>query len=313
MRRTHAVLIMLLFGKLLAGCTSGGTWRPDPPPRPTDPVLGRWDIIPIAVAPFSPNENGWKTVRIPIAIENHTNRFAHAQIPVPSSLVYTNQLSITNTMPVGYPAELWETRGFNTTRVYEINYLSAGPIPSGLRIIGVYANDAISSYFFQARIPTATAPASLVVPGYPDPISLGQKTATSIPVASEPPKPQNRQVSIPGKAILSVKTLTSVPQNETSYNHVAHDRIAVTVMLTSTNPAYDSNVDLRATAIGERGILGSPLYDDVIGCAKPPFTVGPIMTITRTLCTIIPYDSHKVRVILTGDVNEIYDQLVSIK
>lgn len=313
MRRTCAILIVFILGNIMAACSSSGPLRSGSPARPTDPTLGRWEIIPSQPSEFPENGTGWKNVRIPVSIENRTNRFAHALIPVGGSQLYIIQTPANGTLAVNYSAELWETKGSGPVLVKEINYLSAGPMPPRLRIAGVYINNAVSLYFFQSRIPTAATSVSLGIPGYPDHIPLPQPSTTPIPISNQPPnygaqatKTLGQTFDIPGKATLVVTTITTTRQMENSFNRIAHDRITVTLTVKSTNSLSDSEVNIEATAIGNKDIMGSALYDEVIGCAKPPFRVGPTMPTTRMLCAILPYNSTGVRVILTGDVNEVY-------
>lgn len=319
MRRTSAVLIALILSDLLIACSSIrtlGTPRgavprvaaAAAPAAAADP--GRWEIIPLEVHEFDDN-NGWKIVRIPINVMNKTDTFTSAVITTTEARLLTvaakqNGVMLDDNMSFSYPVRLFESTGSVPITRTVIDYTAGGPVPPHFMLAGIYENDAVSSYYFESRIPTRAAPARIIIPGYLNSIELGPvKPTTSY--AFNGVSQLMRKVEIPGKAELQVVNMSILRLPQDAYNHTAHDRLSARLTLTSTNKGDDTVVNLRVSAIGDKSILGTPITDTVVGCNSSPFTIGPSQRITRTLCSILPYQSSNIRVILTGDIYDFFE------
>jgi hypothetical protein len=277
------------------------------PAAAADP--GRWEIIPKEIHEFDDN-NGWKIVRIPINVMNKTDTFTSAVITTTEARLLTvaakqNGVKPDDNMSFIYPVRLVESTGSVTVTRTIIDYTAGGPVPPHFMLAGIYENDAVSSYYFEARIPIRAAPARIIIPGYLNSIELGEvKTQTPYPFKGV--SKLQRPVEIAGKAIFQVVNMSIMRVPQDAFNHPAHDTLSATLTLTSTNKGDDTLVNLRASAIGDKLILGIPITDTVLGCSPPTFTIGPSQRVTRTLCSMLPYQSSNIRVILTGDLYEYY-------
>lgn len=316
MRRTCAVLIVLILSDLLIGCSSirtmGTTIGASPGGAAAAPAAdpGRWEIVPQYVYEFD-DRDGWKFVRIPIRVVNKTDTFTSAAITTAGAQVLTvaakqNGVIPNDNMSFIYPIQLWRSTGSDNRQVDVINFAAGGPVPPSVMLAGIYENDAVSSYYFQARIPKRASPARIIIPNQLNSIELGMvQSPTPYPFKGVPKL--MRKVEIPGKAELQVVNMSIMRVPQDAYNHPAHDRLSAKLTMTSTNKGDDTVINLQVSAVGDRFILGSPITDTVLGCSPSTFTVGPSQRITRTLCSILPYQSRNIRVILTGDIFESYD------
>ncbi|MBI5650177.1 MAG: hypothetical protein HZC40_07010 [Chloroflexi bacterium] len=246
--------------------------------------------------------NGYKYVRIPIAVENQTFQFIYpSKINVADSKIFTSQGP--------YSADLFETTGVSPTKVTMIDYPEHGLVPPGFHLHGIYRNGAVSKYFFQAQMPQAAFPFTLMIPEYPNQISL---TATlPMTAVTSPPNryviPKDTPVEIAGKAVLTVSNIvTNTANNPHQMDTPIYDRVMITVHLKSRVDSGDTKVTVYATAVGDNCIMGFPAFDEPLGCKRPPFALGPSTTQTVTLCALVPRGSRDVYVILYGDVHAAY-------
>jgi hypothetical protein len=303
-QRQHilAWLGALILIDLLAACseiTPPSTLRiltANPPPSP-----GRWSILALSVDTLN-DANGYKYIRIPIAVENQAFQFIYpSKINVAESKIFTSQGP--------FLAHLFETTGVSPTKVTMIDYPEHGLVPPGFHLHGVYRNGAVSKYFFQAQMPQAAFPFTLVIPEYLNQISL---TAT-LPLTTVT-SPSNRYViakdtpvEIAGKAVLTVSHIvTNAVNNPHQLDAPIYDRVIITVHLKSRVDSGDTRVTVYATAVGDNCIMGFPAFDEQLGCKRPPFTLGPSTAQTVTLCALVPRGSRDVYVVLYGDLHAAY-------
>ena len=318
-RFSSAIFCLGVLAFLLLACESETLYPPSAQdPTHADPAHppGRWEILPISVSEF-PAENGWKYVRVQIAFENKTPIFSRPAIPVNGSLLFSNHY----TVPLAYPLEAFETTGYNTRTVTILDFANAitvngysTSLPPGFRFGGAYRNDAVVFYYFQAKTAIGATPVKLHIPPYGGDVADEDILLTPTLSIANPMVKYDRPVQttntapleIAGKASLVVTDITLKKKESSAYGTLMHDRVEVKIKLCNTIPGKDTTVTLYATAIGSKGVLGTPFYDEVLGCKKPPFVLGPRQEITTTICSILPPDSSGIKVIMTGDVNEVY-------
>jgi hypothetical protein len=295
-----AVLIAL---DLVAGCSQiSPTLILQPESQPISSSPGRWEIIPTATVEINTSDPAWKFVRIPIVIENRLFHFASARISVSGAHLRTTQ-SITD-------AILYQTAGSNPVQTNNIEFPDNIIVPPGFRIGGIYRNDAPAKYFFQAKVSKPLTVTTLEIPGYAGTIPLTYTAPISLPYNS------NRQngielmhgpIEIAGKAMISVTdVITQLVKEHQEVDAPAHDRVFVKIQLINLSSAADTSVDVRVVAIGDNGILGCPDTDEILSCGKPPFKIGPAMTMPVTVCSIIPRGTHNVYIIFSGDLHAVY-------
>ncbi len=295
-RNTFALLILLLVATLTAGCAST---RPASVAKNAnaDTTPGRWEIFALPTEIYSNWKDGHKWVRVPIIIQNEKYAFLRPEISVPAKTakIYTEHHD--------YDAELVETSGSSVTPVTTITFPEGRLIPPDFRVLGLYRSDAAVKYYFQAEIPEPDDPKQLTIPGYDGPIVIPPRN-TRLPKAVEQPPVNTHNGEIKGKArvqILSTRVIS--PQLSAL---AMHDTILVTIQLDSLPPYHESKVDIVATAIDDRLVLGAPAFDDLQNCRKGPFTVPPDHAVVVTICTIIPHGGPNYGyLILTGDLQEV--------
>jgi hypothetical protein len=263
-------------------------------------LAGRWEIIPTKVE-ISPNENGWKYVRIEIALKNKTTGSSKPSINVADTKLLTKPDAHS------YPAQAFRT----TTTTGETSEIELkGFLPPNFLLRGECRDDAFMFYEFQARIPDDTFPWKLIILGYGEiPVSETPSVTqmiypypTTEPTYS-PTQNMGQPIEIPGKATLTVVNFSWAKGWPKIDNRPPHDRITATLRLANSQ-AYTTTRNLEFAALGSSGFLGYNLAD-VPGC-KPTLTLAPSQTITTPLCIMVPPDEQNVRFIMTGDTYGVY-------
>ncbi|MBI4787061.1 MAG: hypothetical protein HY782_08450 [Chloroflexi bacterium] len=302
MQRTRIILLLIIVAVLTAGCGSPpSAAAAGPPIAPAQPVAG-WQLAAKAIVyDVQPKENGWKTVRIPVVVENRNNKYQAVEFDVKNPVLWTEKSLYS------YQAELYETSGSKISKATKIDYPATGIIPHGFMLNGAYKDDAIVTYFFQAKIAATTRPARLVIPNFAYEMALTNTITVSLPAGDFTGTFRPLKIAVsdqPGKIMVSVNEITKT--EKIPFPHPMMDRISVSVQIKNLNEGYNTDVKLQASAVGTDGILGAPLFDRAVGCDGPAFTIGPGQTISPTLCAMVPLRSGGVFVILSGDFNEVY-------
>jgi len=289
-------------------------------PTPATQPAGRWEIIPTVVI-GSPGEGGWQYVMIVFALENRTGQFS-------TPYIVTANSSLTTEEGYSYPAEAQESISDETeghsqpTNVITFH----GVLPPGIRPWEeIYDGKYHGFYTFHSRIAQNTHPQKLTIPGYGDINLKGVPFRTSMDgsyywgtlggLTYSPIRKAGETVEIPGKARLTVLGFTRETWPEGYYYPIDVEVLRVLLRLENLSAGYETSLNISFTAfglesseIGDFGILGSPL-EGALGSleCQPVLTMGPAQTIETNLCVIIPKGLENVRLILAGDVNEVYD------
>ncbi|MBI5301837.1 MAG: hypothetical protein HY868_06855 [Chloroflexi bacterium] len=306
MRDMTLTLLLLVTIDLVVGCSEiqPPVVRAELPPQSTyTNTPGRWEIIPGAPYETPAEESGWKYIRVPITVENKMFQYSAPRIDPSRAQLHTDQSA--------FNADLLQTTGSTLSKAALLEFPDNTLAPPGFRATGIYRGDVPQKYLFQARVPQPAKPIKLTMPSYLGNIPLTTTLNLLIPTNVENRyviTPTNTPVEIAGKAWLTVTSITSTlalpPPNPP--DPPAHDRVYIRLDLRSINNGGDSTITVQANAIGDNGVLGSPAYDNAIGCRKAPFVVTPATTVPTTLCAILPRGTRNVYVILTGDLHAAY-------
>jgi hypothetical protein len=316
--RAHRTWIRLALAELFCvaliflgtACGSAAVAASAPRQEPSVTVTaGRWEIIALNPQTSLSSKEGWKTTQIDIVLENKTPAYSAPYIKTTGTRLFTDPTR-------SYAVTAYRTTGAGKASSEEIRFNTK--LPPGFLIKGEYDKaNAVVAFYFEAEIPKNSEPLFLVIPNYTGivPVLSNRSptpTPAAVPLLVPVPTPvfpvrvtspliraAGSQVSIPGKAILTVgkfgrqKGLPSV-----------HDIITSTITLMNTDPTTNTLVSLQFLPLGDDGIVGAP-YNDTLDC-RPKLNLGPGMPITSTICVIVPHRAKNIHMIFLGDLNECY-------
>ncbi len=300
MRHMGAMLKCLMLVGLLSACGTAAA-ASHSPPAPSGgnpqvnpaPLAGRWKIIPARIAYLPATEEGWRNVRIDVAFENESSSYSSPLIPTKDAVLFTDPIHF-------YPVQTLRTTGSIVITTDVIAF--SAKVPKGFRVHGEYQNDAIMAFCFSAKIPQNTQPIFLRIPGYAGDISTLDPKLPDFPGGDStvPVHPPDTQIYIPGKAHVTIGKFT-----RSDAWPLAHDLITATITIANESQLGDTIVNLQYFPIGEDGIIGAPFTSDQ-NC-KLDFTRGPKIVRPSAICMIIPNNTKGVKIIFTGDMNEVFD------
>lgn len=288
-----AVFILLT----VSGCTgtpilpiSGET------PKPTR----QWKIIPTQIS-VSALKDGWQGVLVDIALENLSGQFASPAITTTNTVISTQE-------GYTYPATAWSIT-WSAAQTQQIEF--GDLLPPGFRIRGEYHNDVINHqtfYQFTAKIAQNTHATKLTLPGYGD-IDLNNVSSVTFPGGDSYAKIRKPgdMLEIPGKARLTVLSFTkeTLPMES---DRPERDRITAPLRFENLNKGYDTTLNITFTILGDDGFIGFARYYPMgsMECS-PELKAGPAQTIETKVCLFVQSGTKNLRLILTGDLNEVYD------
>ena len=251
---------------------------------PTTHSPERWEIIPTLVE-VSPAQGGWQRVRIEIALENRTHQFSAPQISTEGTTLITEE-------GYSYAVNTMVDMSYRLYPVTEIAFRE--PLPPGFRQRGMYDDDHMGSYEFKSSIAEDTHPKALHIPAYGD-IDLTDLSPVSFPGGDtySPVRNAGETVQIPNKARLTV----------VDFGKETGDRVTATLKLENLSEGYGTTLHISFRVIGDDGLV-SRLHGRQ---CWPTLTIGPAQTIDTTACFIMPRGSTDVFMILSGDIDEVYD------
>jgi hypothetical protein len=294
-----ARIILLEFGCILlawlgTGCGSLTITTPPLIPDTGLHPVGRWEIIPLDYKVFSSPNEGWKIVRICVALENKTFAFASPSIKTEGTKLFTDPTN-------AYAVETFRTSGALFSPTKEISFLT--PIPMAYRIKGEYQNDAVVSYYFQAQIPENSKPAYLLIANSGAKVIIPENPNSSSFLRLEeniPLRKPGAEVNVAGKATLRLNKV-----ERTAGWPPTHDKISARITLTNTNVMTNTKVALRFLPFDDTGIVGAP-FEDKFDC-QALLEVGPGKPKESKICALVPRTANKIHLVVAGDTYEVYE------
>lgn len=255
-----------------------------------------WKIIPTEVQ-VSPWSEGWQWVSIEIALENTSGQFATPNIPTSNTILVTRE---GYTYPVTTVAHAVINKNATTLGPGANSISFVTPLPPGFRAVGYYVKGwSDTAYRFQAQIAQNTHVSKLSVPGYGD-IDLQNLTRVTFPGGESyrNTRKLNEVLEIPGKARFAVVSFSK-----------EGNRVYAGLWFENLNKGYNTTLDISFTLLSDDGVIIFP-GEYVLGGRHecyPQLTANPAQTIVRKVC-FLPYQGAKnMKLILTGDFNEVYD------
>jgi hypothetical protein len=294
MKILYSTLILSVVAASLISCGPLPSMPAVDPPTPTAaPTANRWEAIAFGGLESPPSDDGWKTVRLSVALENRTYIYSIPFVKLTDAKLYTDNSHY-------YPMEIFKTSCSKVDKVTDLNFQRI--LPRGFRLLAEFQNDAIVSYYFQSQIPQAAKPQFIRASSYAGDIKV--ITATVVfPIfdpAAEVVHSQDNQVPVGSKLRLSVGKFTRIQSFLPTL-----DRISGSLSIVSENEAEDTTANLTYYPIGEDGIVGIP-YIDSPDC-KPKFKIGPTRGIITTICALVLHGAKNQRMVFVGDANEVYE------
>lgn len=303
MKSIRVLLLLLVSTNFLTACKSGSS---------SFPPTAQWEIIPTLVE-ISPAEGGWQDVRIKIAFENKTGRFS-----TPDILVSTNSI-ITVEEGFSYPvtARRFFRVGLSGSRYTELgrvgfvgDVFTTEAFPPGFRIKGYYQDSyaGIQMDEFYARIAQNTHPEKITIPNYGD-VDLKNVVSVDFPGGGNysPLRKVGDTIEITGKARLTILSFTKETFATVNDDVPAVDIITAWIKLENLSAGYQTSLQLAFFALNDDGIFGRTYSFTHNSDCQPALTVGPAQTIETKVCLYMPSNSKNIRVILTGEANEVYE------
>lgn len=297
MKIIYSALVWSFIAASLISCSGDAGLLPmpavNPPTATAAPTANRWEVVAFGGAEFPPTDDGWKTIRLNVALENRTYAYSIPSAKLVDAKLYTDNSHF-------YPMDIFKTSGSKVDKVTDLIFQKA--LPRGFRVFAEFQNDAIFTFYFQAQIPQAAKPQFIRASSYTGDIKVITGTIP-FPIfdpAAEVVHGQDNQVMLGSKTRLSVGKFTRI-----SPYLPGLDRISGSVSIVSENEAEDTTINMSYYPIGDDGIVGIP-YTDSPDC-KPKLKIGPTRAVTTTICALVQHGAKNQRMIFTGDANEVFE------
>jgi hypothetical protein len=292
-------LLLLGFGCVLliglgTACDLLTISAASPIPITGAPPGGHWEVVPLDYKEFSSPNEGWKTVRIGVALENQTFAFSSPSLQTEGTKLFTDPAH-------SYAVETFKTTGVIFTRTNEISFLTL--IPVAYRIKGEYQNDTVVSYYFQAQIPEKSKPSFLLIANSGGNLSIPENPSSPGFLRVQeigPLRKPGTEVNVAGKATLQVGKI-----DRTTGWPSTHDKISARIILTNTNVMTNTKVALRFFPLDDTGIVGAP-FEDKFDC-QALLEAGPGKSKESKICVLVPHTANRVHLFVVGDTYEVYD------
>lgn len=238
----------------------------------------------------------WITFRVEFGLVNNDKNYVAPRFPAENVQLYA-RFAETKSPETPYLVTPITVTGASNARVREIVFQARLPIHFQIR--GEYQNDRLLTYCFESKIPRFATPTYYSIPRYGK-IDYALFNWTSAFNGYTKFRQPCEQISIGDPFYFSACNF----KRDDNF-HPAHDLITADLFIVSADPTRDTAVKLKYYPLTESGIVGAA-YTDTLNC-KPLLTVGPYVGKPSRICAIVPKGATNIKMIFTGDVNDIYD------
>ncbi|MBC8492349.1 MAG: hypothetical protein H8D43_01085 [Chloroflexi bacterium] len=282
---------------------------PDVVPGTATPEPGRWRIIPTEME-VKPTGGGWHSVRIEVAYENGTQEFSTKQFAMDGSYIVVEE---------GFTYPVWARDaglgpGWGNSPFIGVE--DYGVLPPGFRARGIReviggwgVGQGVNEHYrcLHAQIAQDTHPSRIVIPAYGE-IDLEQDIRNVVfprEALSMPEREAGDAVEVPGRAMLTVERFTR-EKLDVSESFGELDWVTAYLRFENLNAGYAEGLTVHFGLIGADGFFHTA-YQLQDCDSWPTLSAGPAQTTETKVCYAVRPTTKNLKLILTGDVNAVYD------